>query len=221
MQKATLLMNKITGFIFFLAAVMLSSTVLPIQAATWSEVGEAGATPSTLQVPSGTGSLTTITGTLSAAADIDMYRINITDRTIFQAAIASQVFGNDPDIWLFDTNGFGISLNSCVAAGQTLVTGTFVPSNGDYFLAISSGGADAVSAGGNIWISSQVLVSERAPDGAGASQAFLSWGGSPALTKSSYTIQLQGAGFSPVPEPSTWAMMVTGCASLLLFRRCR
>lgn len=191
---------------------------LPTHAATWNEVGDAGDTPGTSQVTVGAGPLTTISGTLPIDADIDMYRIAITDRTIFQAAITGQTGFADPDLWLFDAAGFGIALTTNVAAGQTLITGAFVPSNGDYFLAISSSGVNAISAGGNIWLSNPGAA-QRAPDGPGAAQPFLSWGAGSPLTKTSYTIQLQGAGFSQAPEPSAAVNLIFAGGMLLLRRK--
>ena len=75
----------------------------------------------------------------------------------------------DPDIWLFDASGLGIVHNSTVQANACAVNGTFVPANGTYYLGVSSSGALAESAGGNIWTGTN-FSSQYAPDGPGAAR---------------------------------------------------
>lgn len=204
-------------FFVFVAAAGLSWTIIaPARAGTWNEVGDAGGTLATAQATAGSGSLTAINGTFLSGNDIDVFSISITDKSIFRAAITSQGSDSDPDIWLFDLNGFGISMDSTVNSGETLVTGNFVPANGTYYLAISSSGFDAVSSAGDIWTFPQATRGERAPNGPGAAQPFLNWTGSGTITKTSYTVSLQGAGFSIVPEPAINLLLFIGAIPLYL-----
>ncbi len=176
-------------------------------AATWAEVGDAGDSLATSNsTVYGVGGLDTITGTLPSDSDIDLYKIQITDHTSFAAAISPLVVIADPDIWLFNASGVGIVHNSTVQFGACAIDGTFVPSNGTYYLGVSSSGALAQSAGGNIWTGTN-FSSQYAPDGPGAAQALSNWGGTPINDQINYSIFLHGADFATAPEPAS-AMML-------------
>ncbi len=127
-----------------ICTVFLSTVLLLISrsalAASWSEVGDAGDTMFSSQNTVGNGALTTITGTLPDDADIDLYKIQITDKTSFYAGIQPLAAIADPDIWLFDGSGNGIAHNATVQAGACSITGALVPSNGTYYLGVSSSG---------------------------------------------------------------------------------
>jgi hypothetical protein len=203
-----------------LAAVAMLLTITPAGATIWTEVGDAGNLPGTAQITIGVGPLTSITGTLPDNSDVDMFCIQITDKANFRAAISPLAATVDPDIWLFNANGFGISANNTVTGGQAWVTGANVPSNGMYYLAISSDMASALSAGGAIW-NPVYVYTERAPDGPGAAQAITGWGGNPVNDMTSYTVQLTGAGFCEVPEPGSLSVLVAGLCGMLLRRKRR
>src|SRR4051812_3658361 len=162
------------------AAILLVTMLLnmPVRATAWVEIGDAGALPASSQVTMGTGLLNSISGTLSSDGDVDMYRIHIISQS-FQGAMQPLVSFDQPDLWLFDLGGNGVLMNDTVSNGQCWIAGSppivFIQ---DYYLAVSSDGADAISAGGKIW-NSPWVVGARAADGPGAAQPLINWGGTP------------------------------------------
>jgi len=177
-------------------------------AGTWTESPDAGDSLLTAQNTVGNGGLTTITGTLPTDPDVDLFKIQIIDKPNFFAAIQPLTGIVDPDIWLFDSNGIGIAHNAGVQGGSCSVNGSLVPSNGTYYLGVSSDGALAQSAGGNIWDPNNTS-SQYAPNGAGAAQPLNGWGGTPHNDLMNYSITLNGADFAtPAPEPSSAAVLM-------------
>ncbi|UCG72392.1 MAG: VPLPA-CTERM sorting domain-containing protein [Chromatiales bacterium] len=82
-----------------------------VQAATWTEVGDAGESLGTADMTMGVGSLTTIDATLidlgGQTDDVDLYRISIVDTTAFAVSVTADLSeDNDAAMWLFDSNGF-------------------------------------------------------------------------------------------------------------------
>jgi hypothetical protein len=202
------LTQPVTTAIFGALLLMIST---PLHAATWSEVGDAGDLLLTSQSTIGASPLSTITGTLPTDADVDLFKIQITDKNSFYAAIQPLAAIADPDIWLFDSSGIGIAHNATVQGGACSITSALVPSNGTYYLGVSSSGALAQSAGGDIWNGGN-FAGQYAPDGAGAAQPLTGWGGTPMNDLMNYSITLTGADFAtPAPEPSS-----AGFATLIL-----
>src|SRR5882672_6330577 len=120
-------------------------------AAAWNETGDAGDTLFTAQTTVGVGPLTQINGTLPTDSDLDVYLIRITNEANFLAYRNGALTQADPDLWLFDLSGNGVTFNNTTAFGQTGLTSANVTANGLYYLGISNGGAVAASAGGAIW----------------------------------------------------------------------
>src|SRR6266704_5955204 len=178
-------------------------------AATWNETGDAGDSLFTAQSTVGIGPLTQINGTLPTDSDLDLYLIRITDEANFLAYRNGALAQSDPDLWLFNLSGNGVTFNNTTAGGQTGLTTANVTANGLYYLGISNGGAVAASSGGAIWNTGNggPFVGERAPDGPGAASPFTGWS-SMGINNSTfnYTITLQGADFAAVPEPSCLAL---------------
>lgn len=210
--------HAMRGKQLFVGAAILFGFISSVShAATWSEVGDAGDTPGTSQATVGPGSLTQISGTLPGTYDIDMYQIDVVDHANFSATMTPLFALLDPDLWLFDSAGNGIGLDDSVHGGVAQITGALVPSNGLYYLVVSSDGADALSAGGKIW-NSPIVTGQRAPDGPGAGQPFIGWGGSPMNDDvTSYTVYLNGADPVLAPEPVSLSLMALG--SMALSRR--
>lgn len=210
--------------------------------AQWDELvnggGDAGDLPGTAQVVSGSGSLTTITGS-NGVSDVDMYQILITDIANFSATTVGGA-GFDTQLWLFDSSGSGVIHNDDAFGGTTQSTiganggpvnsgnnqihaswADYVAAanlmNGLYYIAISRYNRDAVNSGSvSIWANSP-FNRQRVPDGAGASNPVVTgWTGSPAAG-GAYTISLQGASF--VPEPASMLALGAGLAGLLGLRR--
>ncbi len=188
------------------AAVSLAAT--PALAQVWNEVGDAGDLPATAQVPTGTGALTAINGTIQPN-DADMYCIYISDVDGFSATTCGGTTG-DSQLWLFDADGMGITFNDDDPGGcglQSTITGIYVPGPGQYYLAGSAYTWDAYSAAGEIWMDTP-FGAERAPDGPGAASPITHWGDT-GYYEGPYTIFLTGTTyceFTPV-EPSSWGVI--------------
>lgn len=206
------------------ALVTLMAARTTTLAATWNESGDAGDSLFTAQSTVGIGPLTQINGTLPSDSDLDLFLIRITNAASFLAYRNGAVAQTDPDLWLFDLSGNGITFNNTTAAGQTGLTSANVTANGLYYLGISNGGAVANSSGGAIWNTGNAgpFVGERAPDGPGAASPFTGWSslGVNNLTFN-YTINLQGADFAVAPEPSSMALAMLGLAALATRRAAR
>jgi hypothetical protein len=184
-------------------------------ASTWTETGDAGDAPGGAQITSGASPLTEISGTLPGTFDIDMYQINIVDHANFSADISPLVVTVDPDIWLFDSAGNGVTMDDSVHGGAATISGADVPSNGLYYLVVSSDGADALSAGGKIWLSPPGS-GQRTPDGPGAGQPFISWGGSPLNDDMhSYNVFLNGVNPVLAPEPASLSVLMLSGIGML------
>ena len=184
-------------------------------AGTHVESGDAGDLTSTGQLTVGSGSLDTITGTLPTDADNDLLAITITNPGAFFANLTPLATFADPDIWLFDAAGFGLSHSDIVQGGSSTVSGANVLTPGLYYVGVSSDGAEAFSLGGQMW--STGPANTRGPDGPGALLPLTSWGGLPFNNKMNYSISLVGATFAVVPEPTSLAALAV--AGTLLRRR--
>ncbi|HSU53613.1 MAG TPA: hypothetical protein VLT36_06110 [Candidatus Dormibacteraeota bacterium] len=209
-----------TAVIAILIALALGAQS-PTVAATWNEAGDAGDALLIAQTTIGIGPLTQINGTLPTDSDLDLYLIRITNAASFLAYRNGALAQTDPDLWLFNLSGNGVTFNNTTAAGQTGLTSANVTANGLYYLGISNGGAVARSAGGAIWNTGNAgpFVGERAPDGPGAGSPFTSWSslGVNNLTFN-YTINLQGADFAQAPEPTALVLLGLGLLPLAVRR---
>ena len=210
-------------------SLMVSCLVLGILASaaashaqTWTEIGDAGDLIATHQDTVGTGPLTTITGTLSGGPVdwADVYCIRITDRTTFTATV-SGAFDDGIPLWLFDSNGNGItSQEGFYLSTPTMITGAFVPSSpGIYFLAISPHDTLPYSATGDIW-SGAPRSTETGPNGTGAPGPLLNWNSFGSAFGGAYSINLTGAEYGNcVPEPATLALAMIGVVGSLFAHR--
>ncbi|MCB9462076.1 MAG: DVUA0089 family protein [Candidatus Eisenbacteria bacterium] len=173
-------------------------------AASWTENGDAGDLPGSAQVPQGSGALDSISGTIGANTDADMYCISVPTSGGFVATTCGGAT-IDTQLWIFAEDGTGISFDDDDPAGcglQSTLTGTFLPGPGQYLIAISSYSNDALNAGGNeIWADSP-FATERTPDGPGAGDPVIaSWNGA-GSSSGAYTIFLSGAEFCGQPTPT-------------------
>ena len=155
----------------------------------WQESGDAGNTPGTAQVPTGSGNLAAIRGTLTAN-DVDMFKIKICNESAFGATtVGGATF--DTQLFLFNLSGTGVAGNDDTATPQAALSSTFVTANGDYLLAISGYDNDPIGAATlqEIWLDTP-FNTERAPDGPAAAEALSSWSGTGG--SGGYTIALTG-----------------------------
>src|SRR5438477_4354543 len=118
------------------ALLLVLLTATAARAATWTEIGDAGNLPASAQVTSGSGTLTSIQGTFLGNTDEDVYCIHVTDTNNFRAWLNCAAFADD-DIWLFDVNGVGVSMDDGCQGGQTEVGLPLPIPVGTYFLAVS------------------------------------------------------------------------------------
>lgn len=164
----------------------------------WIEQGDAGELPGTAQIPMGSGPLSSIVGT--RGPDADMYLIHIPNPAAGFEAKTWPNSAGDTQLWLFDTNGNGITFNDDDPSGQqgllSAITGQFLPGPGDYYIGISSFDYDPLSADDDeIW-NDTPFNEERAPDGPGAPGPLAGWGG-PGGSPFFYQIDLIGVEFTP------------------------
>jgi hypothetical protein len=195
------------------------------RATPWSELGDAGELPASAQQPTGSGALDSISGSIGAVDDRDLFRIRITDPAAF-SAIAS---GGDPAdpatqldamLALFDASGRGIVLNDDRVlddGNSELGALPLGATPGIYFLAIFDDDSLPVSGSGTfpadlIWTSPvSPFTGQRVPDGGGGGAPISGWVASSSdPLGSGYVISLVGATFVPEPQLSVLAL----CAAL-------
>jgi hypothetical protein len=167
--------------------------------------GDAGELIGTSQMTVGNGALNTIYGRISAANDVDMFRIKIKDPANFAASTVNAGTTLDTQLWLFDANGMGIVMDDDEPApGTTLqskLSNAFTGSltvNGIYYLAISLYDRDAMDTTPNqLWLDTVggSFRVEHAPDDLGAANPLDSWGGSSTAT-GNYQIDLTNCSFA-------------------------
>ena len=192
-------------FLFLFVAAFAMALSVPARAQTWSEVGDAGNLPGSAQSTAGAGALTQINGSLPYDADVDMYCIKVTDLAAFTAHLNCAAI-NEPDIFLFNSAGRGVSLNQLCSGAMKRISNAFLTGIGTYYVAVGSHGALAFSGLNYIWLPG--TTGERAPDGPGAAGAVTSWGGNPvAIPPYTYSIILTGSGpcnFITRSSADTW-----------------
>jgi hypothetical protein len=147
----------------------------------------AGDLPATALVPAGSGTLDSVSGTLGNN-DVDMFRINVCDAGSFSATTVGGTTA-DTQLFIFDTSGMGLVMNDDSTGLQSTIN-SLVPSNGDYYIAVSRYDTDPTSGGLELWLD-QPFNSQRAPDGAGAGGAVDAWNGLGA-GNTPYTIAFTG-----------------------------
>ncbi len=191
-------------------AVIALLAVLPrgAGAQVWTETGDAGTLVATAQHTTGTGPLTTILGTFADSNDVDVYCIHVTSPAGFFAGIQCAVMF-DPNIWLFDAAGTGLTMQDNCQFGYASITGLHVPGPGTYYLTVAPEGRQAASPGGPIWLTSVFNPTERVPDAIGAPGPLVGWVGTGLLYpfSANYHVTLAGAEFCDAPTPAlhrTW-----------------
>jgi hypothetical protein len=159
-------------------------------------IDAAGDLPATAMVPSGSGALDSLSGSLTAN-DVDMFKISICDTANFTAT----TFGGtdqDTQLFLFNLDGTGVVMNDDIPDGQegdttlqSRISGALVPAAGNYYLAVAHYDMDPISGGAEMWADTPYNA-ERTPDGAGSSGAVEAWNGANAVV-TPYTIAMTGA----------------------------
>ncbi len=220
-------MNTRSLRLLLLMAILIGLSVTA-RAQVWAEVGDAGQTTATGQntgVVDG-NSLSTITGTLGAPGDVDLYRIQINTPSAFSATtdnVFTSTQGLDTQLYLFSLSGNGLAINAnddnAFNLQSTLPAGGLpnLVSPGVYYLAIATTGNEAVDAINQLLFSpdspSTVI---RTPNGVAGNLA--GWDTSfadPSI--GAYEIDLTGA-FTAVPEPGTWFAAALALLGVFFFR---
>ncbi len=168
---------------------------------TWTETGDA---PALLpgQMTTGSGSLTTISGTLSSGTDADLYAIYIDQPANFSAQTCGGT-SLDSALFLFDANGNGVVTSEDGCGIASWITAQFVTSPGLYYLAMSSYDYDPLNAASQeIW-NDTPWGSEHGPDGPGAPGPLAGWGGGG--SGGAYSIFLTGARYGTDTPTTTGA----------------
>jgi PEP-CTERM motif-containing protein len=219
-------------------AVLSWFSALPAQAFVWNEVGDAGDTPSTVQITaSGLPgvSLTQINGHLdfdvnAGSWDVDLYAITITDPQTFSASTVGSP-GNivDPVLFLFDAFGRGVYMNddhSVSDLQSTLPAGMFP---GLHYLAVAWTLTDPQDGSGKSIFPYPTVAFDSTgvyqPLGPGGANALGKWSmsNSGSDLPSDYSINLTGAAAGApadvVPEPGTVALLLAAAGGMLARRR--
>lgn len=198
----------------------------------WIERGDAGNNGQEAQRVTGSGVVTSISGSLSSGIlgdDFeDLYIIRILAPATFSFTMANANFNSQ--LYLFalteDNDLYGMLSNDDVsvfstdaAIGQSFATdgtGARVVYKGLYCLAITSSGRYPVSPSGAIFY--QATNTEiSGPDGPGRYGALNGWEGPGG--GGSYTIGLDGVGFADIPTPGAISVLAAGCLVSLRRRR--
>ena len=217
-------------------------SVAPAHAVPYTEMGDAGDLPSTVQIVSGVAntSLTSINGTLDVVNGIsggDMFQIFISTPGSFSATtnfFMPGVNNFDTQLFLFTTTGMGIIANDDDPNGgsqSTLPAGSFTLAAGLYDLLITGSSRYAASTAGAIFpnfedASGSDPTGVYGPTGPGGNAALSTYTGS-SNEGGAYSIRLTGAQFvaaavtTTVPEPSTIMIFGSGFALLLVALRRR
>ena len=211
-----------------LAAALMAGAA---HAATYTETGDAGQTLATAAsaVTGGGAALSSISGVLDVA-DADLYRIYISDPASFSATTLNGGTDDaalDTEIFLFDAQGHavaandddqgGLSVDSTLPMGDGHYAGLAA---GEYFLGISISGDDPANANNQLLFeTSGETTAVRGAAGGLNPTTLAGFDGFQYYTNDpgAYRIDLTGVSTGPMsaaPEPSAWALMVLGVATM-------
>ncbi|MGH7131542.1 MAG: GC-type dockerin domain-anchored protein [Phycisphaerales bacterium] len=165
---------------------------------TFVKTADGGETVADAIVVGGNGTLTGISGFLTAN-HADVFRIEICDFANFSATTVGGV-GFDTQLFLFKSLGDGVTMtddNTGGIAGPSTITAQFVTTNGTYYLAITGYNRDPVDSDGNLLWNNEPFEGERAPDGPGAANVLAGWASTLVTpgAQPNYLITLTGACF--------------------------
>lgn len=166
----------------------------------WDETndggGDAGDLPETAQSVRAEP-IVRITG-LNGENDVDMYAIYIANPAEFSATVVS---GFDSQLWLFDSDGKGVSFGEDTSGVQGRLDSTCISAPGTYYLAVSRYLNMALGCGGGAIWNSTPWGQIRCPDGAEPASRIASWAGN-VSAGGSYTIQLEGVRGATAGDPA-------------------
>lgn len=210
------------------AKVAVSATLLasclfinPAHAVNWNESGDAGQLLATAQEPLGNGPLRNIYGTITNGADVDLYRIYISNPTTFSASVTGTF---DSGLALFNSGGYGIYGNDDARLGDS---NAGLPAGdprgpqavGWYYLGVFDINSTTPTSGNGVGPENFIAPNTAAPftsiitaSGPGGASPLTGWAPPPDATggavNEAYRLRLSGV--SVVPEPETYAMLLAG-----------
>jgi hypothetical protein len=168
---------------------------------------DAGDLPGTATPVNGNGqALEIIRGTLDLD-DVDMYKVRICNEAAFQATTVGTGTAIDTMLFVFNSAGVGLAMSddtSATVAQFSTITSQFIPSNGDYYVALSSfnntsliGRMPLDATATQIWNGTSpagFVYPEWAPNGPSTTDVPASWTGATELT-GAYSILFDGTCF--------------------------
>jgi hypothetical protein len=201
------------GFIRTTACAVIAILSLAIAPGAFAadEIGDAGDLRVTAN-DMGDSAVTQIDGSFTGAMDSDVYRICLSDGASFSASSVGQTSppNLDTQLFLFDSQGYGIYANDDAAGG---VRGSTLPARhrfspsagGEYFLAISQYNRDPQSSQGEIFQDnfSRFMFPDGVlfANGFGGAETLIGWNGRAPGGEGTYRITLTGT--APCVPPDT------------------
>lgn len=132
-------------------ALVLAAFIVPSQAQTYQEQGDAGEASGTAQATGAGTPLTAITGTITDSTDADLFVISLSDPQTFMATTVNLSTSFDTQLFLFTLDGFAVYTNDDTPGGAAVqstlpannANGPFVA--GNYILGIAPAGYNPVN----------------------------------------------------------------------------
>lgn len=209
----------------FAAAVASSSFAGP----DWTEVGDAGDTITTAQVPLGAGRINSLTGSLGGRGvegDYeDLYYIGIAEPTTFRLELTSPDFDAQLFVFHITLSGSALGLlandnseiesyNPIITPMATDGTGVVLDLPGIYLVAVAGAGRMPVSQTGALF-TYETSTEISGADGPGGLNRHIGWVGEGQT--GDYRVQMTGTIFPEIPAPGSLAVLAAG--GLMLRRR--
>jgi hypothetical protein len=162
----------------------------------FTEVGDATGVPWRAQVPSGSGALTRINGSIREPNDDDMYRLCVSGTAPFSARASGAA---DLQLFLFDAAGHPLAANddeSTTSHAAALPAGTLgIQQRGTFYLAVSAYDNDPRTSNQNLFRNNKLGV--LGPKPGWESATVIDWTGGGKGGTGSYQITLNGVTYCP------------------------
>ena len=198
------------GFIRTAASAVIAVLALALAPGAFaaSETGDAGDLRSTAN-DMGAGQVMEIQGSFHDSADVDVYRVCLSDGASFSASTLGATTV-DTQLFLFDSQGYGVYANDDAAGSR----GSLLPARhrfspragGEFFLGISVFNRDPQSSLGDIFLGSfsRTIYPDSVIDanGFGASEPLIDWAGRASGPAGTYKVTLTGTAACDTTAPT-------------------